>query len=380
MERKYDALLLNAMKERQYEETISGVKILVKPIPEGGEPGDMDPRLYKSMKAVPLLAKLMPKPKKNQTVLEMVQPFRKMFNELKSLPIADEGLCTDYYNAVSADGYEVPVRVYRRAADGSGRPVLVYYHGGGFFGGSADVVEQMCKLLVQKLDCVVFNVDYRLCPENHYPQPLDDCFCATQWAWEHAGEFGADREMLAVGGDSAGGNLAAAVTLRDREEKTNMVKLQILLYPAINISGKETDFYHGVHTEKYVCSRKHKKVLEALFKMMGGMMAGEDFNMMESVYLQGHLPAEHIYASPLLDDMHDVPPTLLMFGEHDFLVFEDFAYAQTLVHAGRSLRTIVYRGLGHGFADQIGVTPQAEDCIEEIADYMNEILCRTVHA
>ena len=63
----------------------------------------------------------------------------------------------------------------------------------------------MCKLLVQKLDCVVFNVDYRLCPENHYPQPLDDCFCATQWAWEHAGEFGADREMLAVGGDSAGG-------------------------------------------------------------------------------------------------------------------------------------------------------------------------------
>lgn len=114
--------------------------------------------------------------------------------------------------------------------------------------------------------------------------------------------------------------------------------------------------------------------------MMGGMMAGEDFNMMESVYLQGHLPAEHIYASPLLDDMHDVPPTLLMFGEHDFLVFEDFAYAQTLVHAGRRLRTIVYRGLGHGFADQIGVTPQAEDCIEEIADYMNEILCRTVHA
>ena len=79
MERKYDIRLLDAIKARQYEETVAGVEILVKPIPEGGEPGDMDPVLYKSMKAVPLLAKLMPKRKKNQTVLEMVQPFRKMF-------------------------------------------------------------------------------------------------------------------------------------------------------------------------------------------------------------------------------------------------------------------------------------------------------------
>lgn len=376
VKRKYKTDLLDRMKQGQREETVKGVKILVKPIPEGGEDGDMDGRVYKSMRMAGIMMKLMPKGKPAETILEKVLPLRQMFNTYKGAFIADEGVHTEYVTVKSSDGYEVPVRIYCREAHGEGLPVFVYYHGGGFFGGGPDIVEQMCKLLVQLEDTVVFSVDYRLCPENHYPKPLDDCFGATVWAYENAHRYGGDRNRLAVSGDSAGGNLAAVVTLRDREEGTGMVKGQVLLYPAVNLAGKHTEFYKGVHMEAYRRSARHKKVLEATLHLMSEMLggAGSSSNMLEDIYLQGHLPSEHIYASPLLDDMHGLPPTLLLFGEHDFLVFEDFAYAQTLTGAGVPLKTVVYRGMGHGFADQIGVAPQAEDCMMEIAEFIRKTL------
>ncbi len=372
MGRRYTSEVLDALQKNARMVTYEGMDILLKPIPEGGEDGDMDPRVYKSMKRMPLLMKFMPKPKKEQSILEKIMPMRNMFNTYKGEHIVNEGVVTEWIRVKSADDYEVPVRIYKRDNAGVNLPVFVYYHGGGFFGGSADIVEQMCKLLVQNLDCLVFNVEYRLCPENHYPQPLDDCFYATRYAYEHAHEYGGDKTKFAVSGDSAGGNLAAAVTLRDREEGTKMVKARVLYYPAVNVSGNKTEFYHGVDLSKYHRSKKSGKILDAMLNMMG---AGGDpaSNMLEDVYLQGHLEPEHIYASPLLDDQHDIPPTLLMFGEHDFLVFEDFAYAKTLKAAGRQIKTIVYRGISHGFGDQIGVSPQAEDSIIEVANYLKEI-------
>lgn len=375
MPRKYDVSLLDKIKANETNVVVKGVPILVKPIPEGGQDGDMDPRTYKSMKMMPILSKFMGKPKKDQTLLEKVLPLRKMFNDYKGAYIADEGVKTEHFSVDSTDGYKVPVRVYTRENHGANLPMFVYYHGGGFFGGGPDIVEQMCKLLVQNMDCVAFNVDYRLCPENAYPAPLDDCWFATVWAHDNAEKFGADKTKMAVSGDSAGGNLAAAITLRDREEKTNMVKLQVLIYPAVNIAGKKTEFYQGVDPNKYRMSKKHEKVLRSVQGLMGGMMGdGDDGNMLENIYLQGNEKPEHIYASPLLADFNGLPETMLIFGEHDFLVFEDFAYAQTAIKAGVNLKTIIYRGMGHGFADQIGVAPQAEDCMKEIAAYMQKVL------
>ncbi len=376
MGRRYSKEILDSLQSKATWVEYNGLEVLLKPIPEGGEDGDMDPRLYKSMKMMPIMAKLMSKRKKPQSTLEAVMPMRKMFNQYKGDYIADEGVTTTHVCVKSADGYEVPVRIYKRENAGENIPVFVYYHGGGFFGGSADIVEQMCKLLVQNYDCLAFNVEYRLCPENHYPQPLDDCFYATVWARDHAAEYGGDSSRMAVSGDSAGGNLAAAVTLRDRDEGTDMVKARVLYYPAVNISGETTEFYKGVDISKYHRSKKHGKVLDVVLSMMTGALGGDQdaqTNMLEEVYLQGHLPKEHIYASPLLDDQHDIAPTLLMFGEHDFLVFEDFAYAKTLKAAGREVKTIIYRGMGHGFGDQIGVSPQAEDSIKEAAAFLQQI-------
>lgn len=374
MGRRYDAALLATLRQGGRETAKDGVPILVKPIPEGGADGDVDPRLAKSMRLMPLLVRFLPKPRANATVAEQIAMPRKMFGEYKGDHVVTEGVDSRHVTVESADGYQVPVRIYKRTGAGRELPMLVYYHGGGFFGGGPDIVEQMCKVLVRELDCVVLNVDYRLCPEHHYPQPLDDCWAATRWAFDHAEELGAAKKKLAVSGDSAGGNLAAAVTLRDREEGTGMVGMQALIYPAVNIAGMHTEFYQGVDPTKYHKSKRHGKMVDAMYRMMGMLVSGGSGNMLDDVYLQGYEKPEHIYASPILDDFHDLPPTLLAFGEHDFLVFEDFAYARHAVKAGVQLKTIVYRGLGHGFADQIGVMPQGEDLMAEIAAMMGEVL------
>lgn len=374
MARKFNKALLDKIRQGQYETEYKGVTVLVKPIPEGGADGEVDPRLFKAMRMMPLMLHFMPKAEKNATVAEQIAMPRKMFGEYKGDYVVTEGVDTQHITVKSADGYDVPVRIYRRSNAGTNLPMLVYYHGGGFFGGGPDIVEQMCKVLVRDLDCVVLNVDYRLCPEAHYPQPFDDCWAATCWAYEHAQELGAAKKKIAVSGDSAGGNLAAAITLRDREEGKHMVGLQALLYPAVNISGKHTEFYQGTDPSQYRTTKRCKKPVQAMYQMMGMLVSGGSGNLLEDVYLQGNLKPEHMYASPILDDFHDVPPTLLAFGEHDFLAFEDFAYARHAVKAGVPLKTIIYRGLGHGFADQIGVMPQAEDLMAEIAAMMREVL------
>lgn len=374
MARKFDKALLDKIRQGQFETEYKGVPVLVKPIPEGGADGEVDPRLFKAMRMMPLMLHFMPKAKKNATVAEQIAMPRKMFGQYKGDYVVTEGVDTQHITVKSADGYDVPVRIYKRSNAGSSLPMLVYYHGGGFFGGGPDIVEQMCKVLVRDLDCVVLNVDYRLCPEAHYPQPFDDCWAATCWAYEHAEELGAAKKKIAVSGDSAGGNLAAAITLRDRDEGTNMVGLQALIYPAVNISGKHTEFYQGTDPSQYRTTKRCRKPVLAMYQMMGMLVSGGSGNMLEDVYLQGNLKPEHIYASPILDDFHDVPPTLLAFGEHDFLAFECIAYARHAVKAGVPIKTIVYRGLGHGFADQIGVMPQAEDLMAEIAEMMREVL------
>lgn len=371
MPRTYDMSLVKALREGERNVTYKGVPITVRPIPEGGAPGDMDPRVYKSMKLMPILSHFMPKTDPDAPIEKTVATYRKMFADYKGTVVVDKGVNVREVHVASSDGYEVPARVYTRedAPAGATRPLLVFYHGGGFFGGGPHIVEQMCELLVTKLDCAIVSVDYRLCPENHYPQPLDDCWAVTRWAYEHAAELGADASKFAVAGDSAGGNLAAAITLRDRDEQTGMVGLQALLYPVVNVPGEPVGHYQGVDVSKYRVGKRHRRVLNSVLNMMCSMM-GSESKLLDKVYTQGKVDPKTIYVSPLFDDFHDLPKTLLIFGEHDMLVFEDFAYARSLVDAGVDLTTIVYEGIVHGFADQIGVMPQAEDVIDEIAEQM----------
>lgn len=171
-----------------------------------------------------------------------------------------------------------------------------------------------------------------------------------------------------------GGTLAAATALWDRDENAGLIKGQVLLYPVVNAPGTLTELYHGAQLSKYRIAPKHARVLKAVIQFMVDMVANmHDPALLEAVYLQSSTAAESIYIAPLMDDFHALPPTLLIYGEHDMLAAEDTAYVKKAAANGADCKIIIYEGTLHGFADQIGVLPQAEDCVQEIAAWISTI-------
>ena len=133
----------------------------------------------------------------------------------------------------------LPLRLYEPAGAGGGPlPVLVYFHGGGWIRGDLDTHDDVCRYLCHHAGCLVASVDYRLAPEHRFPAALEDCDTATRWVAENAARLGADPARLAIGGDSAGGNIACGVTLTARERGGPAIAFQLLIYPATDLAGE----------------------------------------------------------------------------------------------------------------------------------------------
>jgi len=126
---------------------------------------------------------------------------------------------------------DIPIRIYTPVGTAP-FPVLVYFHGGGWVIGNLDTHDGVCRSLANRVGCIVVSVDYRLAPEHPFPAAPEDCYAATRWVAEHAATVGADRGRIAVGGDSAGGNLAAVVALMARDRGGPKLVHQLLIYPA----------------------------------------------------------------------------------------------------------------------------------------------------
>ncbi|HAX50515.1 MAG TPA: alpha/beta hydrolase [Lachnospiraceae bacterium] len=374
-DRKYARETLEAIKKRQYWMREGDLNILIKPIPETDEPGLMDPRFYDSvapmMKGVKgAMVKLAMKVggKSRSSVEKGAKQMRNMMNGVKSIPIV--GTVDVKEETVRYGAVEVPIRIYTpKQKPDALVPVFYYIHGGGFVAGSMDVVDEMCKLVVEITGCVAVQPEYRLAPEKPYPCGFDDCYAVLQWIYSHAEEFSGDHEKICISGDSAGGNLAAVCAMRDRDEKAHMVKAQALLYPTVDAAHMEENMKKAM--EVYEISEKHAGVLKEMFGMMNGSLSKPTLSEYLGVK-DGTIP----YISPSLGNLEGLPPTLLLMGEYDFLRVENDLFAQKLKKAGTEVMYIRYRGISHGFADQVGIMPQAEDALQEIGAFMMEHLTK----
>ncbi|HYZ22065.1 MAG TPA: alpha/beta hydrolase, partial [Rhodopila sp.] len=149
---------------------------------------------------------------------------------------------------------KLPVRLYYPST-GNPLPLLVYFHGGGWVIGDLEVVDKPCRALAKAAGCVVASVNYRLSPETKFPGAPEDCFAATHWLAEHGREFGVDPQRLAVGGDSAGGNLAAVVSLMARDRSGPAIAYQLLIYP-VTAPARNTPFTsYQENAENYMLTR-----------------------------------------------------------------------------------------------------------------------------
>ncbi len=240
----------------------------------------------------------------------------------------------------------IRLRVYTPAGRGP-FPVLVYFHGGGWVIGDLETAESPCCALANATGAVVVSVDYRLAPEHKFPAAFDDCYAATLWVRNNATALEADPLRIAVGGDSAGGNLAAVVCLAARDRGGPPLVFQLLVYPAVDY-----DFNRPSYRENAT----------------GYLLTTELCQFFSQQYLGREEDRRNPYAAPMCaNDLNGLPPALIMTAEYDPLRDEGAAYARRLEEAGVRVTLRQYAGLIHGFWNMGAVLGQVKSIRQEAA-------------
>jgi acetyl esterase len=253
---------------------------------------------------------------------------------------------------IPGPGGSLDARLYRPGADGP-YPVLLYFFGGGWTLGNLETCDEVCRRLCRDAGVLVLSVAYRLAPEHPFPAAPHDCYAAARWAAAHAADHGGDPGRMAVAGDSAGGNLAAAVTLQARPHGPSLA-CQVLVYPNTR---------YGADTPSM------REFTDPGF-----------FNRRSVLWYWGHYLARpedgaDPLASPLrADDLRGLPPALLITAGRDPLRDEAERYGRRLARAGVPVEQVRYDGVPHGFFTMTGTLDEARRATALVVDYLTRML------
>ena len=248
----------------------------------------------------------------------------------------------------------IPIRIYRPICDKGvdlSLPILVYFQGGGWVFGSLDSADDTCSFLAKYAQCIVISVDYRRSPEHKYPAAVHDALDAIYWADQQATILGGDRQRLALGGESAGGNLAAVAAIQLRNEGKISPVAQLLITPVTQY-GFETDSYQAGH-------------------QLG--LSKETMAWFWEQYLEDFSQAETWQVSPLkVKDASQLPSAIIAVAEQDPLLDDGLMYGDHLRSFGVSVKMLRYSTLIHSFIRSIHMVPAAKVACHEIADNLKK--------
>ena len=282
-----------------------------------------------------------------------VEEARQMLRNLSALSGPGEDVARVEDGKVPGPGGMVPIRIYVPEGDPP-FGVLVWYHGGGWVLGDLETTDNTCRALTNAAGVVVVSVDYRLAPEHKFPGAADDAYAALTWVHDNAASFGGDPERIAVGGDSAGGNLAAVTALQARDRGAPPVRFQLLVYPVTDASFA-TESYEE-NAEGYLLTR-------------------EGMKWFWQHYLSCDDDAANCYAAPIrADDLSGLPPALVITAGYDPLRDEGEAYAERMREAGVDARAKRYDGQIHGFFGMTGILDAAREAVDEAAAALRSAL------
>jgi len=239
---------------------------------------------------------------------------------------------------------QIPVRVYTPKGKGP-LPVLVFFHGGGWVIGDLETHDNTCRQLANGAACIVVAVDYRLAPEHKFPAAPEDCYAATKWVALNAASFGGDPARIAIGGDSAGGNLAAAVGVMAADRGAPTFVHQLLIYPVTNYAFDTPSYRENAD---------------------GYLLTKEGMTWFWGHYLNTDADGQNAYASPLrARDCRRVPPAFVITAEFDPLRDEGEAYAARLKEAGVPVEVKRYHGMIHGFFSLGHIMEQGKQAVAD---------------
>lgn len=258
---------------------------------------------------------------------------------------------------VELPGRTLPMRVYiPDSVKESPAPALVFYHGGGWVIGNIRSHDPICRFLANIGRCVVFSVEYRLAPENKFPAAVEDAYDAVAWLSRHAHEFGVDATRIAVGGDSAGGNLATVASIWAKERLSPKIAFQLLIYPS---TGYDTALPPPSVNENGE----------------GYLLTTEMMKWFREHYLHSFDDLNNPYVSPIFyEDLSGLPPAYVATAQYDPLRDVGRAYADKLRESGVAVTYENFAGLIHGFAHFHGLSPGATKALEASAEALRQAL------
>ncbi|MFB7142295.1 alpha/beta hydrolase [Gottfriedia sp. NPDC056225] len=248
---------------------------------------------------------------------------------------------------------QIKIRVYTPEGEGP-FPVFVYYHGGGWVIGDLETSDASCRMLANRTNRIVVSVDYRLAPEYKFPIPVEDSYTALKWVSEHANEFNGNASNLVVGGDSAGGNLAAVVSQLSKDQNGPNILGQVLVYPVTALTYDTKSYFdfqegYGLDRDLMIWFGNH--------------------------YINSEEDSRNKYVSPLSsEDLSNLPSALIITAENDVLRDEGNKYGQSLRDAGVNVEMHCEEGLVHGYFTNMAVFPERiEKSINRIEEFLNKL-------
>ena len=251
---------------------------------------------------------------------------------------------------------EILLRVYTPAGDGP-FPVLIYFHGGGFVLANLDIYDSSPRALANAAECIVVSVTYRLAPEYKFPAAMEDAYSATQWVFDHAMEFNGDPNRIAIGGESAGGNLATVVCLMAIERRGALPIHQLLIYPVVDFAAQRDSY------RTYASAKPLSAAMMPWFTKH---------------YLNTQQEAENPYVSPIrARSLAGLPPATLINAEIDPLRDDGFDYSEALQAAGVPVTHHLFEGVTHEFFGLAGIVDKAREAVRQAASELKDAFNRT---
>ncbi len=284
-----------------------------------------------------------------KSIPEIRESLDKQSTKWRAKPIAFSNIINMYILTASN---QVPIRIYTPEG-GDKFPIIIYSHGGSWISGNLNTHDSICRKLSKKTNAIVVSVDYRLAPENPFPAGLNDVYNVLQWVSKNAESIKGNRQYICVAGDSAGGNLSAAVSQMARDKNGPNIACQVLIYPATNIFQLDSKSWNYFANDYILTKEKSQKYI--------------------SLYTPKIEDRESPYASPLLTkDFKNLPDALVITAEFDPLRDEGEAYAQRLSEEGVSSVYTRYKGVTHGFISMDSLLKESDKALNEISLFVRK--------